>query len=212
MPPKPKYSKEEIIQMAYKMARENGIESVAARELGRRLGTSATPIFTHFKSIQEVKLEVRELAMKELEEYVKGVLEYSPAFKQFGIQLVRFAKEEPKLFQILYMQEHEESRCYDDMFREMKDSEKMCVSLIQKDYQLTRDEAYLVFRQAWINTFSICVLEANKICCFSEEEISEILSVEFQGTLMLVKSGKCKVVPVKRKKLKTESGRTGERK
>lgn len=48
MPPKPKYTKEEIVQVAFEMARENGLESVVARELGKRLGISSTPIFLIF--------------------------------------------------------------------------------------------------------------------------------------------------------------------
>ena len=54
MPPKPKCTKEEVIQAAFVIARERGIEAVAARELGKRLGTSATPIFTLFKNMKEV--------------------------------------------------------------------------------------------------------------------------------------------------------------
>ena len=54
---------------------------------------------------------------------------------------------------------------------------------------LTEEEAYLLFREAWMHTFSVCVLEANNICHFSDEEISEILSVEFRGALLLIKSG-----------------------
>ena len=38
MPPKAKYTREEIIEIAFQMARENGIESVVARELGKRWG------------------------------------------------------------------------------------------------------------------------------------------------------------------------------
>ena len=34
MPPKTKFTREEIIQAAFEMAREKGIESVVARELG----------------------------------------------------------------------------------------------------------------------------------------------------------------------------------
>ena len=69
MPPRPKCTKEEIVKAAFEMTREKGIEAVAARELGKRLGTSATPIFTHFRNMHEVELEVRKLAMREFEEY-----------------------------------------------------------------------------------------------------------------------------------------------
>ena len=196
MPPKPKCSKEDIIQTAFEMTRESGFESVAARELGKRLGTSATPIFTHFKNMHEVELEVRKLALQEFEKYTADALNYSPAFKQLGILMVQFAKEEPKLFQVLYMQEHEQSQSFEEMFKDLGNTAQVCIEIIQKDYDLTKEEASKVFRQVWMHTFSVCVLEANNICHFSNEEISEILSMEFQGTLMLVKTGKDKTIPV----------------
>ena len=49
MPPRPKFTREDIIEKAYELARKNGIESVVARELGKQLGTSSSPIFTAFK-------------------------------------------------------------------------------------------------------------------------------------------------------------------
>ena len=39
MPPKPKYTKEEIINAALDMVREKGADSLTARDLGAKLGT-----------------------------------------------------------------------------------------------------------------------------------------------------------------------------
>ena len=52
MPPKAKYTREEIIDKAFEMTRKNGIDSVVARELGKELGTSSSPIFTAFKNME----------------------------------------------------------------------------------------------------------------------------------------------------------------
>ena len=196
MPPKPKCTKEDIIKIAYEMTEGKGFESVTARELGKRLGTSATPIFTHFKNMHEVKLEVRKLAMQKFERYVADALNYSPAFKQFGNQMIQFAKKEPKLFKLLFMEEHEGNRCFEDLFHELGDETAVCINVIQKDYDLTEEEAYKVFRQVWMHTFSICALEANNVCHFSDAEISEMLGMEFQGTLVLVKSGQYRPISI----------------
>ena len=51
MPPKAKFTPEEILRAALDITREHGIGAVTARELGNRLGSSARPIFTVFKSI-----------------------------------------------------------------------------------------------------------------------------------------------------------------
>lgn len=199
MPPKAKYTREEIIEIAFQMARENGINAVVARELGKKMGTSSSPIFTAFKNMEELQLEIHDRAMQEFESYVKDALNYTPAFKHVGVRMIQFAVQEPKLFQILYMREHEESQKFDGLVNELGDTVEVCLDVMQQDYALTRDEAELIFKQVWLHTFGICVLVANKVCHFTPEEISEMLSIEFQGTLMLIKSGRFQVVEVKNK-------------
>lgn len=189
MPPRAKYTREEIIDVALQMTRENGIESVVARELGKRLGTSSSPIFTAFKNMEELQLEVRNVAMKEFESYVSDALNYTPAFKYVGMKMIEFAVKEPKLFQLVYMREHEMSQSFDGLVAELGDTVEVCIEIIRKDYGLSRPEAELLFRQVWLQTFGICVLVAGKVCRITSEEISEMLSMVFKGTLMLIKSG-----------------------
>lgn len=196
MPPKAKYSREEIIEKAFEMTREKGIESVVARELGKQLGTSSSPIFTAFRNMEELHGEVRKMALKEFEAYVSDAMNYTPAFKYVGMKMIEFAMKEPKLFQLVYMREHEGNLNFDRLVEELGDTVRVCIEIMQKDYALSREEAELLFRQVWLHTFAICVLVAGKVCNFSMEEISKMLSVEFQGTLMLIKSGAYHTVPV----------------
>ena len=200
MPPKAKYTREEIINKAFEMTRKNGIESVVARELGKELGTSSSPIFTAFKNMEELHKEVRKAAMKEFETYVSDAVNHSPAFKYVGMKMIEFAMKEPKLFQLLYMREHDGSQTYAMLIDELGDTVEVCSEIMQKDYDLSRKDAELLFRQVWLHTFGICVLVAGKVCQITPEEISEMLSVEFQGTLMLIKSGNVCITPVRSEK------------
>lgn len=196
MPPKAKYTREQIIQKAFEMTREKGIDAVVARELGKMLGTSSSPIFTAFKNMEELQTEVRKVAMKEFESYVRDAVNYTPAFKYVGMKMIEFAMNEPKLFQLLYMREHDGSQTYAMLIDELGDTVSVCVDIMQREYDLDRKDAELLFRQVWLHTFGICVLVAGKVCHMTSEEISEMLSVEFQGTLMLIKSGKMNTIPV----------------
>lgn len=196
MPPKAKYTREEIINKAFEMARKKGIDAVVARELGKELGTSSSPIFTAFKNMEELQKEVRKVALQEFETYVHDAVNYTPAFKYVGMKMIEFAMKEPKLFQLLYMREHYGNQTYAMLMDELGDTVEVCIEIMQKDYNLNPQEAELLFRQVWLHTFGICVLVAGKVCRISPEEISEMLSVEFQGTLMLIKSGMYQTVPV----------------
>ena len=54
MPPKAKFTKEEIVSAAIEILRDKGIEAITARELGVRLNSSARPIFTLYRNMDEV--------------------------------------------------------------------------------------------------------------------------------------------------------------
>ena len=66
MPPKPKFTKEEIVQTALDIVSRKGVEALTAKELGDALGSSARPIFTVFRSMKEVQDEVRQAAKRRI--------------------------------------------------------------------------------------------------------------------------------------------------
>lgn len=200
MPPKPKFTKEEIAAAALAIIKEQGVEALTARDLGNRLGSSARPIFTVFKSMDEVKWAARELALREFEEYASDFADYTPAFKRVGMLTVSYAIHEPELFKLLFMQEHPEGRSFDSSMRELGHLADVCIELLQKDYQLTPAEAKTLFEQVWVHTFGLGALCAMKVCDFTEEEVAEKLGQIFTGMLMMLKAGKkdqCAVQPVK---------------
>lgn len=55
LPPKPKFTKDEITNAALTVAREKGIGAVSAREVAVVLGTSTRPIFTYYHTMDELK-------------------------------------------------------------------------------------------------------------------------------------------------------------
>ncbi|MBE6610213.1 MAG: TetR/AcrR family transcriptional regulator [Ruminococcaceae bacterium] len=189
MPPKPKFTKEEIVQAALELVSEKGMEALTSRELGARLGSSARPIFTVFTSMDEVQEEVRLAAMVRFEEYAKKAEHYTPAFKQLGMQMILFAKEEPKLYRIAFMSENRGAGSFDDIFERLGSVAVQSLEMIQKDYGLSEDEARKLFEHVWIHTFGIGALCATGTCSFSEEQIIEMLGKDFIAMMMLIKSG-----------------------
>ena len=203
MPPKAKFTKKEIIATALNIVKEQGIEALTARSLAKELGSSARPMFTVFASMEEVQAEVRNAAMKVFEAYAEIAGEYTPVFKQIGIQMIQFANREPKLFQLLYMQEHNDSKCFEEHLKYLGDTGELCLTVMEQEYGLTRKEAVALFKQVWIFTYGVCVLCATGAFRFKEAEIQEMLSREFVSMIVLIKSGRlenCEVVPEKKTK------------
>ena len=189
MPPKPRYSREEILSTALDMVSENGMEVLTARELANRLGTSTRPIFTAFQNMEEIRTEVRRAAMRRYDSYTQIAVDYTPAFKKFGVQMIRFAREEPKLFQLLFMSAGGEAKTFDQVFVTLGDTAVMCIGLLQNDYALSYEDAMLFFRHIWIHTYGIAALCATGVCTFTEDEINDMLGQDFLAMLMRIKSG-----------------------
>lgn len=198
MPPKPKFDKSEVIAAALEIAKERGIEAVTAREVGARLGCSTRPVFTYFSGMEELQSAVRDSASERFFEYLKIADGYSPAFKMRGMQMIKFAQDEPKLFQFLFMTDNREE--------DFAEYIKTCIvgfeadaDTIQDIYHIDRSAVETVFDQLWIYTYGMCVLCATGACMFTQQETASLLGKAFLGTLLLVKSGysdKSDVIPV----------------
>ena len=63
MPPRAKYTREEITEIALGIVAESGVESLNARSLAEAMGTSTRPIFTAFRNMEELESAVRESAI-----------------------------------------------------------------------------------------------------------------------------------------------------
>ena len=190
MPPKAKFTREEIIQVALDITRVEGIEAVTAREIGRRLNSSARPIFTVFENMEEVQKEVIFEAIGLLRTYFQTSKEYIPEFKRFGMMMIQFAKDEPKLFQLLLMREPPNEKNYTEMIEGLGADTQYCIEILQRDYGLSEKMSQKMLNQLWLHSYGISVLCATKMCFFSEEEISQMLSEVFMGLLTLIQSGK----------------------
>lgn len=188
MPPKPKFTKEEIIAAALKVISRKGVDALTAQSLGKELDSSARPIFTVFKNMEEVHKEVRTAALKHFEKFADKAVHYTPAFKQFGMQMILFALEEPHLYRFLFMEGDGHAHCFDEVFANLGKPAVVCIGILQKEYGLSEDEAMMLFRHVWIFTYGVGSLCATGMCRFTEEEINDLLGQTFMAVLFRIKS------------------------
>ncbi len=187
MPPKAKFTKKQITDVALDLVRENGIDSLSARVLAKKLGTSVCPIFNVFKDINELTNELKSTAKNIYKEYIKKGLSQDLAFKGVGTQYIIFAIREPKLFQFLFMAEQEQKPAVANILPIIDESYKEILQSAQKGYNLTTAQAERLYRHLWIYTHGIAVLCATNMCVFSAEEISNLMTEAFKGILYEIK-------------------------
>lgn len=189
MPPKAKFTKAEIIDAALDIVRSEGPQSLTARSLGAKLGSSARPIFTVFSSMEDVQKDVVEAAKMLYDSYIEKGLTETTAFKGVGTQYITFAIKEPKLFQLLFMTEQERVPNLDDVLPLIDDSYEKILLSIKKDYGIAVTSAKRIYMHLWIYTHGIATLCATGMCRFTGEEIGKMMSEVCKSLLKNMKTG-----------------------
>ncbi len=185
MPPKPKFTKEELIQAAVEITRKDGIEFIVARNLGKKLDTAASTIFTHFNSMDELKNAVIFEARKLYNNYVEEGLKMTPPLKGFGIQYIKFAMDEPNLFEVLFMKK-QRSFNYVDFIVDEGHYENV-LSSIKTSFGINRQQAEILYHNLWAYAHGIAVMSATGVCSFSIEEIAKMLGMACRSFLIGLK-------------------------
>ena len=184
MPTKIRISKDMILDAAFEIVRQDGMEKLSNRELANKLKCSIRPIYYQFENVEEMQ---KELYMK-IEQYfykflLDNMIEGMPQYKQVGINYIRFAKKEKKLFQTLFMSD---IGLTPDAFV-AKDGEdyKQIEKLIRKSANLKEEDIKDFHTKMWIFCHGIATLVANDTIKLTDKQIQDLLSYEFQALMLL---------------------------
>ena len=181
MPPKFKYTKEQIIQTALELAREGGIAAVTAKSVGAKLNSSVKLVFGQFANMEEVKNEVLKEAYQFWRNYVQtamGKNEYptcAASGKAYGMAYIHFAKEEKELFKLLFMRDRSGEVTDDgaDM--------KPVLEAIMRASGLSAEDAYMVHTEMWIFVHGIATMVATSYLAWDDQLISQFLTDAYFG-------------------------------
>lgn len=187
MPPKAKFTKEQITKAAMELVRERGAEALTARALGNALNSSSCPIFTVFDNMEEVRCSVIQAAKAVYKEYVNRGLKETPAFKGVGTQYILFAINEPNLFRLLFMTGQDAIPDFDGILPMIDESYERILASIVTGYGMERGAAKRLYRHLWIYTHGIATLCVSKMCSFTPEEISGMMTEVFRSLLKSIK-------------------------
>lgn len=137
MAPKNKFTKEEMVEAALRVVKAKGIEGLTAKTIADELGTSTQPIFTSFGSMDEVRAEVYAAAESVYDRYTNRGLEEDIPFLGVGKQYIRFARQEPELYRMLFLKRTQE---YSAM-KSMRHLQERARPAMMNTYHISAEEA-----------------------------------------------------------------------
>ncbi len=178
MPPRPRITKDEIVDAAVRLVRTAGAEKLNARTLAASLGCSTQPVFSNFATMDELRLAVVAKADALCGEFVRAEIARGkfPPYKASGMAYIRFAAEETELFKLLYMRD----RTGEAENGPHKLTEQM-EALVQSNTGLSAPSAHLFHLEMWAFVHGIAAMIATGFAKPESELISRMLSDAYLG-------------------------------
>lgn len=104
MPKSVTFTRDAILTAAYEMFASEGLDSITARGIGSRIGASTAPVYSCFSSIDEIRGELMQIALRKLLEYTEK--EYTTdLFLNIGVGMLEFVKDYPRVYRALFLDE-----------------------------------------------------------------------------------------------------------
>jgi AcrR family transcriptional regulator len=190
MPPKNKFSKEQIVDAAFNIANTEGIDSMTIRKVADQLGSSIAPIYVNFKDVEELKSAVVKKVVAVSQHMLKEQNTGNP-FGDIGFASLQFAKKHPVLFRDFVMKQNDYLLDYD---QEMGD--ELLVHM-KKDPELegfTDEELKIILFKMRAFQMGLSIMVANGLLPeeLDIEKMKEILDSAAEDVVTAARLGKKK--------------------
>ena len=178
MPPKVRITKEDVIEVAVNIVRQNGADALNARNIAAALNCSTQPVFSNFDTMDELRLAVVEKADALYRQYMQREIESGkfPAYKASGMAYIRFAKEEKELFKLLYMRDRSGEAIPQEMI-----VDRHIEAYLQQNTNLDAEGIKLFHLEMWAYVHGIAAMFATGFLDLDWELVSRMLTDCYQG-------------------------------
>ncbi len=185
MPPKPKITRDMVIDAAFEVARKTGAENINARTVSKKLNCSTQPVMYHFATIENL----RKAAYKKAGEYHTEYLMNIPETQEdimlgIGLNYIRFAIEEPYLFRFLFQL----GFAIENSLLEMVNSEELIpvISVMQEEMDMNIEQTKEVFITLALFVHGYASIIANNSLEYDEKLITTHLERVYTGAILAI--------------------------
>ena len=183
MPAVRKASREQIIDAAVAVLRDEGFSAINARSVAKKLGCSTQPIYFSFKNMDELKAALTERA---IELHTQRVLDSLRAhegndsrYSSYGMGFVRFAAEEKQLFRWLYLEGHQLGPYQNDVLL------LEIIAVIVEEFGYSEEVARRFHQDMTYFTYGLAILANTDHLRLTEPELREAFRREFRALLAI---------------------------
>ena len=183
MPAVRKVSKEQIIDAAVDVLRDDGFSAINARSVAKKLGCSTQPIYFSFRNMEELKAALTERAIQMHTQRVRDSLRIHEGndsrYSSYGMGFVKFAAEEKQLFRWLYLESEQLGPYQNDVLT------SEVISVITEEFGYEEDVARRLHQDMVYFTYGLAILANTDHLHLTEAELREAFRREFRALIAI---------------------------
>ena len=183
MPAVRKVSKEQIIDAAVDVLRDDGFSAINARSVAKKLGCSTQPIYFSLRNMEELKAALTERAIQMHTQRVRDSLRIHEGndsrYSSYGMGFVKFAAEEKQLFRWLYLEGEQLGPYQNDVLT------SEVISVITEEFGYEEDVARRFHQDMVYFTYGLAILANTDHLHLTEAELREAFRREFRALIAI---------------------------
>lgn len=177
--PKQRITKEMILEVAFKLARERGYEQVVVKNIAAEMGCSVQPIYSYFSNMDALKQAVVGAAMQFYNGFIYSRVDNDRVLQSMARANVAFAKYETNLFKLLFLQKLNGLNSFNDIYEWMGD--KQATRRLAEELLLPEEKIKQVYVMLIVFTHGVATMIATGGANISDEESADILERAYEA-------------------------------
>ncbi len=177
--PKQRITKEMILEVAFKLAREHGYEQVVVKNIAAEMGCSVQPIYSYFSNMDALKQAVVGAAMQFYNGFIYSRVDNDRVLQSMARANVAFAKYETNLFKLLFLQKLNGLNSFNDIYEWMGD--KQATRRLAEELLLPEEKIKQVYVMLIVFTHGVATMIATGGANISDEESADILERAYEA-------------------------------
>lgn len=173
--------KQKILEVAYKMAIENGVDSLTARKVAEAADCSTQPIYLEFKNMNDLRHQVLEMIQEKLKSSVFEESFVGDPLIDLELSYIYFAAKHPQLFRAMYVEGKFGSANISEFSMEIG-LRKLEESYPENDF--SEDKKRNIVTGSWIIATGIGALVATGMIEINQDQMVEILSAQINDFIL----------------------------
>lgn len=173
--------KQQILDVAYKMAIENGVDSLTARRVAEVGGCSTQPIYLEFKNMNDLRQQVLAMIQEQLQYKIFEEKFVDEPLIDLSLSYIYFAEKHPDLFRAMYV----EGKFGSDTISSF--SMEMGLKKLEQSYpnnNFSDEKKENIVTGCWIIATGIGSLVASGMIQITQYQMIEILTAQIDDFIM----------------------------